>query len=156
MDDRAVSVAVTHVLTIGITTVLISGLLLGAGNLLDQQSDRAGERELRAIGDRIATELVTASEQGKRANATVAIRTTHPSRVVGDDYVVELDDSSDCFASNGYDGCLTLSSSGSDLTVEVPVSTPAGVAVDPATVSGDSIVVVYDPASDEVTIEEVS
>ena len=59
-DRRAVSVTITHVLTIGITTILISGLLIGTGTLLDSQKDRATYDEKSTIGDRLAGEITAA------------------------------------------------------------------------------------------------
>lgn len=144
-EDRAVSVAVTHVLTIGITTILISGLLLGAGSMLDDQSDRAGERELRSIGDRIAGELVTAAIEGHRTDASVEVRTRQPGTVVGGSYALELTDDAECYAGSGYDGCLYLRSSQTGIEVAIPISTPADVQVEPNRGLGGDVVVVYEP-----------
>lgn len=153
--DRAVSVAVTHVLTIGITTILISGLLLAGGNLLDQQSDRAADRELRTIGDRISTELATAGERGNWTDSNVTIRTQHPSRVVGSGYTVELEELSsgdECFERQGYDGCVVVTGHERDLVAEVPVSTPDGVDVEDGTALGGQVTVQYWDHNSTVTI----
>lgn len=151
-EDRAVSVAVTHVMTVGITTLLITGLLLGAGNMLDTQTERAGERELRAIGDRVAGEVATAAVEGEANAANVTVRSRQPERAVGGSYTARLVDTSDCYVRSGYDGCLTLHSSATDLVVQVPVGVPEGVSVETNTVQGGDVVVHYFETNRTVTI----
>lgn len=151
-DDRAVSVAVTHVMTVGITTLLITGLLMGAGNMLDTQTDRAGERELRAIGDRVGGEIATAAVAGEANDANVTVRSRQPGRAVGGSYSVNLSDTADCYARSGYDGCLVLQSSATNLEVEIPVGVPEGVAVESNTVQGGDVVVHYFETNRTVTI----
>lgn len=155
-DRRGVSITVTHVMTIGITTILIAGLFIGAGNMLDDQRQRSGDRELRSIGDRHVSEMVTATVRGIEQNGTVTVRSRQPERSVGGGYLVNLTDESRCFERSFYDGCLRIDSSGSDVTAEVPVGLPGSTTVDNATVQGGEVLVVYDAAADEVTIEEAN
>jgi hypothetical protein len=153
--DRGVSITVTHVMTVGITTILIAGLLLGAGNMLEDQRQSTGNQELRSIGDRIATELVTAADRGNRTNATVEIRSRQPSQSVGGGYQVELNDigpTDECFSRDGYDACLVLEANAENIEVEVPVSLPDGISVENGSAQGGRVVVVYDNADAEVTI----
>jgi len=151
-EDRAVSVAITHVMTIGITTILITGLLLGAGNMLDGQGDAAGERELRSIGDRVAGEIATAAVEGNATNGDVTVRSRQPDRSVGGSYSLNLSDTDECYARSGYDGCLSLTSSATGLTVETPIGVPAGVSVDGNVVQGGDVVVHYFDGNTTVTI----
>lgn len=90
-DERAVSVTVTHVLTIGITAVLVTGLLVGAGDLLQRQQDRAIEQGLRDIGDGIVNDL-TSVDRLAAAGATgnVSARLENPEQVGGETYTVDL------------------------------------------------------------------
>lgn len=44
-DDRAVSSAVTHALALGITAILMSGLLIAAGTMLDDQRENSADRK---------------------------------------------------------------------------------------------------------------
>lgn len=151
-DDRAVSVAVTHVLTIGITTILISGLLLGAGSVLDQQREATTEGELRAIGDRIATDMVTAADRGQRTEGDVTVRTRYDA-TMGGGYTVTLDTREECFAREHAEGCLEVRSHGTDAEVEVPV-TVSDAAIENSTATSGSLVVEYDHAEDEVRIRD--
>lgn len=150
-DERGVSVAITHVMTVGITTILITGLLLGAGNMLERQGDAAGERELRSIGDRVADEIATAAVEGG-GHSNVTVRSRQPERSVGGSYSVNLSDDSDCYARSGYDGCLRLTSSANGMTVETPVGVPEGVTLQGNTVQGGDLVVQYFEGNTTVTI----
>lgn len=138
-DDRAVSIAVTHVLAIGITTLLISTLLIGAGGVLDEQKERAAREELSTIGDRVATQITTASRLGKSADE-VEFVVNQPARVSGGTYTIEFvtpggatDPSDACdgasvpptdtaLDTNG--GCLVLETTNLNVVVTVPVHIP--------------------------------
>ncbi len=100
-DDRAVSTAVTHVLAIGITTILISGLLVASASLLTGQQDSAGRTQLQEIGNRISEQIYAASatvDESGSSPQTVTVRVDQPSRVSGYSYTVSLaeGDTSDC------------------------------------------------------------
>jgi hypothetical protein len=138
-DDRAVSVAVNHVLAIAITTIMITSLLYGAGNVLDDQSDRATQNQLRTIGDRLANQVTTAESVAKRNGGSAVVQTDHPRRIVGDNYRVELVPGGDCGLSTT--GCLRLSMTdgGTERTTPVRVDE-----IQRSSVSGGPIAIVYD------------
>jgi hypothetical protein len=158
-DDRAVSVTVTHVLTIAITTILIAGLLTAATGLLDSEQNRAGNRELRSVGETLATELVTVSESAEDRQANAAsLETNYPDRVVGDGYKIRLQSvpsqKAECAGRDVYDACLTLSS-GDQFSVEVPVNLPGNVEVSESFISGGEILIEYtDGSPPTITITE--
>lgn len=155
-DDRAVSIAVTHVLAIGITTILITTLLVGAGALLDDQRDRATDQDLRIVGDRIASELASVDRQVENGGDDVSVRTQHPTLIGGGGYQVTLDTSAgDCLtrsiSSGDDDACLILESQTTDISAEVPIVVHDEILAD-ASVRGGKIVVSYD--GNELTVEE--
>lgn len=115
-DERAVSVAVNHVLAIGITTILITGLIFAAGNVLDGQRGAATDRELRTIGNRIANQVETAEATAMKSGGVVVVKTSHPDRITGSLYTVSL--STDCDLGSA---CLKLSPTADDKVVEVAV-----------------------------------
>lgn len=83
MDDRAVSVAITHALAIGITTVLLSGLFVASDTLLESQENRVGQDQLDEIGGDVATYLHSfdrLNKTGTGVNATV--EPTYADRIV--------------------------------------------------------------------------
>lgn len=151
-DDRGVSIAVTHVLTLGITAVLITGLMLGAGSLLETERERSAEGSLETIGERLSGELSSVDRIASDGD-TVTLRTTHPQRVASSTYKVELHD--DCGGTDPDaplidDGaCLELTADDEDVTVFVPVSVAEDDLAD-SEARGGTIEIEYDGG--EITI----
>jgi hypothetical protein len=148
-DARAVSTAVSHVLTLGISAVLITGLVVGMGGFIEEQRRSAAEGELTVIGERMAGELERVdglAQQG--VDPEITLRTGHAKRVVGGSYLVRLSPPAACPTS---DPCLVLSSGVVDAEAVVPVEMSA--AVEESAVSGGRLQFVYDPASGEIRIE---
>lgn len=128
-DDRAVSIAVTHVLTIGITTILITGLLVGGSGLLRDEKADATRTELRTIGNRMASEISSAYYSADSGSSTeTVVRLTHPEYVAGDNYRVEIrkgdancDVPGQAAPTPSEEQCLVLSTPGGDDEVVVPL-----------------------------------
>jgi hypothetical protein len=162
-DSRAVSVAVTHVLTIGITTVLVTGLLIAAGGVLDTERDRAAREELKTIGDRIGSELASverASTPG--ADERIVVETEHPSRVSGSGYTVRLEPGGggtpcDVTRLDNASACLVLTATGMNEEVVVPVDVDRS-SVNAGAVNGGDLRIVYesDGSNPTITIESDS
>lgn len=159
-DTRAASIAVTHVLAIGITTILLTGLLISAGQVLDNQQDRAAERELETIGNRISAEIASVDRVATpSAEERITMSTKHPSRVSGATYSVRLVDGGtgsecDTSLSGNPDACLLLTSSDIGRTVVVPVHAEDATVVS-GTASGGNVRIVYenDGSNPTITIE---
>lgn len=157
-DDRAVSIALTHVLTIGITTILITGLLIGGSGLLEDEKSDATRNELRTIGNRMASELSSSyySAENGGDGGRMVVRVTHPSKVAGDSYNVELRDSGDC---SGIPGdppgdCIVMQPPKGQNEVKIPLDPEIELKSPPTTVQGGTVyIVVEDTGSGyEVTI----
>ncbi|WP_244257036.1 hypothetical protein [Halomicrobium sp. IBSBa] len=87
--------AVTHALTISISAILITGLLVGAGGLLDDQRSYVVENGLENIGGAVTSELVKMDQFNTDSlDADVAYTTGHPTRIGGRTYDVILEPSS--------------------------------------------------------------
>lgn len=83
-NNRAVSVAVTHALTVAISTVLVSGLIIGAGTLLESQEQSVSEDQLEEIGSDAASYLTTFDRMNATGDTvTMAAAPDYPDRVVG-------------------------------------------------------------------------
>ena len=160
-DRRGISVAVTHILAIGITTILIAGLLISAGSVLDRERENAARDELNTIGDRIGTEMSSLDRAGTPgADERIELETNHPSRVSGSSYTVRLRDGSVCDVNyvDEYDGCLVMSTSELDRDVIVPLDLRDGTNVETGAASGGDVFIVYendpdDPDDPTITIE---
>jgi hypothetical protein len=88
--DRGASVAVNHVLALGITAILISGLLLSAATLLRDQRANNAEPELRTIGNRIAGQITEGERMIGDSGDTVTFYIDQPARIAGSPYEVSL------------------------------------------------------------------
>ncbi|WP_246999989.1 DUF7266 family protein [Halosolutus gelatinilyticus] len=153
-DDRALSITVTHVLTIGITTILISMLLVSAGTMLDSQTDRSAESSLETIGERIAGEIAAGDQIAVGSSDDVTLTAEHPRRVAGSGYRVTLLESTHCDEGpllTDETDCLRLTSSGSDVVVYVPLKVDTDVDHE-SSADGGLIEIRYDSDQDHITI----
>ncbi|WP_435360353.1 DUF7266 family protein [Haloarchaeobius sp. DFWS5] len=155
-DDRAVSIAVTHVLTVGITTILVAGLLIGAGGLLDEEKSDAARDEMRTIGNRIAADIASVDHAAQNSGSSMSLQTSHPTRIAGGGYAVRLRQESYCAANFDVprevppdSACLVLEASSTNTVVVVPFDN--STAVSTSAVSGGSFYVYYDGS--EITIQ---
>lgn len=145
-DDRAVSIAVTHILTIGITTILITGLLVAGSGLLSAEKDRAARSELRTIGNRMAAEMVSAhSAVADSQSGSLTLRVSHPSQVAGSTYTVEIKDDCDGSALPNDPPCLVLQPTGGGEEVKValdPDLDTGGFDLETTTVPGGELFII--------------
>lgn len=126
-DDRAVSSAVTHALALGITAILVSGLLLSANTVFTDQRENSAREQLRTVGNRIADDLARASMLAQDGG-NVTIRARHPTSVAGRPYVVTFLTGGDCDTDLfTTEACLDLSLQGTNTDVQVPVRNETAV-----------------------------
>jgi len=123
-DDRAVSSAITTVLAVGITGIVISGLLIGISSFTEGQQERAVRDQLETIGNRLADEHARVSQLVGGGN--VSITTRHPDRVGGTRYSVTIvnNTATECdsrLVPSGVARCLELDAQDPDVTVYVPL-----------------------------------
>lgn len=93
MTDRGVSVTVNYVMTLAITAILLSGLFVASGSLIQSQSERAIQDELDVVGERLAADLSTAdrlAESAEGDDAHVRLTIELPRRVAGTAYSIEI------------------------------------------------------------------
>lgn len=121
-DTRAVSIAVTHGLTIAITAVLISGLLIGAGDVLQRQEQRVAEEQF----DEIGSDMVSQVNSLDRLNETgddvqVTVQPRYPEQVAGHTWNVEFAGSDQNPFGTEY--ALNITSDALDRTIQYPLNT---------------------------------
>lgn len=151
--DRGVSIAVTHVLTIGITTILIAMLLMSGSSLLESETDRSVETSLETVGERLADEIANVDRIASRnGTETVNLTVEHPRTVSSSGYTVELlNDSSEAPLIEGGP-CLRLTARSTDVVVYVPVAVDADL---DGSATGGTIEIRAD-GNGTITIEEAS
>lgn len=128
-DERAVSVAITHALTVAITTVLVSGLLVASGGLLESQEQNVGEDQLNEIGGDALTYIHSFDRMNQKGtNVETSATPDYPARVVGSyQYELELRD-------DGSHGTLVVRSSRLGRSAEFTIQTET--AIENSTVRG--------------------
>jgi len=120
------STPLSHVLSVGITTILIVGLVSGAAGLLDTHAERTARGELDTIGNRLASELDRADTLGQGGD-NVMLTSTHPQSIAGSTYTAQLrHDSSPC-SGVPTDTCLVLSATEYDYDSVIPVDNETNV-----------------------------
>ncbi|WP_408959141.1 hypothetical protein [Natrinema sp. 74] len=151
--DRAVSISVTHVLTLGITTILIAMLVASAGTMLEVETDRSADASLETIGERLADQIGNADQIGAGTD-NVTLTVDHPRTVASSRYTVKLLKPSSCASAPLLDGsasCVKLTADGADAVVYVPIKTEAAIDAGSST-SGGTIKIVYESGS--ISIED--
>lgn len=94
MADRAVSVTVSYVITLAITAVLISGLILAAGSLVDGMKGQTSRDGYEVVGNRMVSGLQTADRMAQTGGSTVEVSVDLPGLVAGTQYNVVVNNSS--------------------------------------------------------------
>jgi hypothetical protein len=131
-DNRGVTSTLTTALTIGITTILILGIVFAAGAFLDNQRQTSTESELRTIGNRLATEIASVDAVAQRGG-NVTVESSQPVRIAGNTYSVVVRTGSACDRSRFHsETCLELSYDRPDVTTYVPVRNSSAVSVESA------------------------
>ena len=139
-DRRATSTALGYVLSLGIAAILVSGLIIAGGGLMEGQRDQSARIELQVIGQTVADDLASASRLADCESCRVRLRIDVPSRVAGEAYrirVVEVD--------SPHIHRLALTTGRTNAAANVTVRTTLPVAE--TTVAGGALVVEYDPAA---------
>lgn len=105
-DTRGVSSAVSYTLAIGITIVLVGGLVFTFGGLLDGNLDRTTDSELRVLSEGVATELTKVDNIANRTDdtGTYATLLQAPTDIAGQSYTITVGDET-C---QGLDGPCVL------------------------------------------------
>lgn len=144
MTDRAVSVTVNYVLTLTIATLLLSGLAVSAGGLIESQSERAIESELEVLGQQLAADIESVDRLATvagGANAEVRIETRLPTRVAGTRYDITVVESE-----------LVLRSTDPAISVTVPLTVTNDLA-EGRTIQGGNVVIGWSTGTGRLEVE---
>jgi hypothetical protein len=148
-DERSSSVTLNYVLVLGITAILVSGLILAGGVFVENQRDKAIRGELTVIGTHLASnvEQVDRYVQAGEDPSAAYVNQTFQRQATGQNYDVRLE------PNDGDPGPpqLVLTASSTDVTVRVNVSTQTDVSETVA--QGGTISVFYYPGQDAVVIQ---
>ncbi|MHB9285709.1 hypothetical protein ACKVMT_01555 [Halobacteriales archaeon Cl-PHB] len=117
-DSRGASIAITHALAVGITALLVSGLLVGAGNYLDQQQRTVAREQLSDVGSDVVDKINRLDGLNATGeNVSVTLHPTYPRTVAAEPYLVEIR------TSGPTEGTLLVRSSTLHRPLRFPVNT---------------------------------
>jgi hypothetical protein len=144
VTDRAVSVTVNYVLTLTITALLLSGLVVATGGLIESQSERAIQSELDVLGQQLAADIESADRLatvGGNDGTEVMVETALPARVVGQDYRITVRGSE-----------LELRTTDPEISVTVPFTTATDVTAK-RPISGGNVLIRSSTRTENDTLE---
>ncbi|MFD1587469.1 PKD domain-containing protein [Halorientalis brevis] len=128
-DRRGVSTVVSHTLAIGITSILILGLLFAANTYLADQETLVTEDSLETVGNRLASELSQLDRLSTR-RANVTMWATHQERIAGASYDVRIDHGPECDTNTiTAETCLVVYSAELDVERRVPIQNDSDLAI---------------------------
>ncbi|GAB7008500.1 DUF7266 family protein [Halorubrum trueperi] len=140
-DDRAVSVTVGYVLTLAIGAIVLSGVVMGVGGVIDAQTQRTVEGDLSVAGQTVVANLESADRLARAAaadrpesegNVTVSVEVDVPDRVAGTGYRIEIDDDAEA---------VVVRTDRPDARVEIPYAATRDV--ESTTVTGGPLRITY-------------
>ena len=144
--ERAVSPVFGYVLTLGISTLLVSGLLIAATGFVDTQRELTTESELQVVGQQVSADIAAADRLHRTDGATdVVIKRDLPESVVGSQYTVFVRSDNE----GPTDTYLRLRTVRPEVIVKVGIASETDVA--DSAVGGGKIVISYDGSALEVT-----
>jgi hypothetical protein len=139
-DDRGVSVTVGYVLNFAVAALLISGLLVAGGGLIESQTKQVTSDELAVIGHQLADELSSADRLVRAGNvSTLSIRTELPRRTAAGGYRIHINTEN-----NSDRGTIELRTSSPDLIVTVPFRVTSDLPDDHDPVTGGPVRIEYE------------
>ncbi len=138
------SVTVGYVLNLAIAALLLTGLFVAGGSLVESEREAAVEGELTVIGERLVADVQTVDRLVSASDDPDAVvverRVELPERVSGTEYVVTVAETAD------GDDVLRLASDRVDVVVELPLRTDESVLE--TTVDGGDVTVRWDDEAD--------
>lgn len=141
-DDRAVSTTVSYVLTLGISSLLITGLLVTAGGFVEDRRQTTVRQELSVVGQQVAGDLSGADRLVRVGGSEVMVRSSLPDEVTGIRYRIEVEPDPS--------GPTTLRFSTDDPNVAIEVDVRTEKPVGSASFDGGDIVVTWTGSELEV------
>jgi hypothetical protein len=147
MRDRAVSQTLNYTLTLGISAILVVGLLTVGGDFVESQRDGVVNSELEVIGERLAGDIATADRlvQVGGGATTVNVTASLPRRVSGATYEVAV-------RTSDGNASLELKSDVLDESVTTPLSNRTAVAA--TSLSGGVFEISYNRSADKLVVED--
>lgn len=119
--DRGVSTVLGYSLNLVVATLLVTGVLVAAGSLVDSQRDQAARAELDVVAERFVANLETADRLARSTDdGEIAVEATLPTRIAGSTYEVAV-----VATGGGAEAVVTLDAT--DQRVVVPIQNETAI-----------------------------
>ena len=136
-----------YVLTLGISTLLVSGLIIAAGGFVDTQRELTSRSELRVIGQQVSGDIAAADRLVRSGGSTrTEITRQIPERAVGSQYTVTVRTD----GGGPTPAYLELETVRPEVTVEVGIANETDIAG--SEVGGGEIIVRYDRSAGHLEV----
>lgn len=142
--DRGTSTPLGYALTLGITTLLVTGLLIAAGGFVGDQRERSIRGEMQVLGQQMASDIAAGDRFVQSSSSDFAISRSVPNRVVGTSYTIQVKKDG---SGQPY---LQLTSLEPEVTVTVDLALQTSIKT--TMFSGGRIIVEYD---DDPSVESL-
>lgn len=140
-DTRAVSTTLGYVLMLGISMLLITGLVTAAGTYVENQREQVVRSELTVIGEQLSADLAAVDRLARTwGTDREAVTRQLPSDVAGKTYTVEVVNPGPA----GSGSYLALTTSDPEVTVTVMVDLELDTTIAGGSVDGGAVEIVYD------------
>lgn len=94
-DERGVSTTLGYSLTLAITAVLVTGLLIAGGALVEDQRERIADEELSVTTEQLASGIGDADRLADtKSGGTVRTSVWLPDRIAGGQYTIRVENTS--------------------------------------------------------------
>lgn len=144
VDRRGQSTALEYTLALAVASLAITGLFVAAGDFVTQQREGVVRTELGVVGEQLAGEVLAADRLVRAGDTgTLALESSLPDDVAGSSYTVSV-------ADTPTGQWLNLTSQDPEITVAVRLETETPL--DPDTVGGGRVRVVYDAGADHLEV----
>jgi len=144
-DDRAVSTTIGYALTLGVASLLITGLLIAGGGFLQNQREVTTETELEVIGEQVSADISSADRLSASDADEVNITRSLPDSVTGSQYTISVKTPPQTQTH------LELRSADPEVTVRVDVAVHE-TSLAATDIDGGNIQVSYNQTSDELVL----
>lgn len=144
-DSRGVSTVLNYGLTLGITTIIVTGLVIAAGGAIQDQREEVLRSEFGVVGEKLSGDISSAERLGRVGDGgTVTVERSYPNEVAGSSYTIRFTDDSG-------GPRLVLESTDPAIRVTVPVALHESTDVGDTTISGGDLIIHYGSGTVEVT-----
>lgn len=137
--DRGVSTTLSYVLTLGITTLLLTGLVTATAGYVEDQRERIVRTELQIVGQQVAATIENADHVGEpTGGGEVELTRQLPRQIARTGYQIDVNGSAD-------EVVVSASVRDGEVRVVAPVNVDPSHNLTSSTVQGGPIRVTFTP-----------